>query len=298
MPTDQSISPYNWYDLSQPEANYAHTVCRWGAGLAATSKALAALFERMAEYQLQSTQDIARLARDPNHMAQAYADYGSRMMQMHTEMQGSMEKIQREADLLYENLRRSLDDAMSARVTSPMGAQVVSPAMKYGAAASAGVDGPGGWQFDPSQLLPGPDSGPPSPPMPQTPSASTVATAAPANAPTSNAPMWPSMPFMPPMPPMSWLYPQGMSGSTTPLPSRYDEISPPRGIVLQTTDPTDADVAASLAETRAAQAMFPPVPAAPPAPASIYPAACATTDAASGVSYRCDGYRRVARAKL
>ena len=287
-----STGPSSWYDLSQPDANYAHAVCRWGAGLAATSKALAALFERMAEYQLQATQDMARLSRDPSRMAQAYADYGSRMMQMQTEMQGSMEKIQREADLLYENLRRSLDDTMSAPMTSPMGAPLISPAMKYGAAASAGVDGPGGWQFDPSQRLPGPDSRPLSPAMPQTPAATVVATSAPVSMPTYSAPMWPSML------PMPWLYPQGIAESMAATPSRYDEISPPQGTALQNADPTDADVAASLAEARAAQAMFPPAPLAPPAPSSVYPAACATSDVASGMSYRCDGYRRVARAKL
>ena len=82
------------------------------------------------------------------------------------------------------------------------------------------------------------------------------------------------------------------------LPTRYDEIIPPHGTALQTAAPIDADVAASLAEARSAQTMFPPVPPAPPAPASVYPAACATSEVASGTSYRCDGYRRVARAKL
>lgn len=284
-----------WYDLSQPDANYAHALCRWGAGVAATSKALAALFERMAEYQLQATQDMACLSRDPSRMAQAYADYGSRMMQMQAEMQGSMEKIQREADLLYENLRRGLDDAMTAPMTSPMGAAAVSPAMKYGAAASEGVDGPGGWRFDPSQRLPGADSRPTSPAIPQTTSPDAITASTPASSPPYSAPVWPSMPFMPPMPPMPWLFPQGLSESVAPVPSNYDEAGPPSSAALQTYEPTDTDVAASLAEARAAQAMFPPVP---PAPPSVYPASCETPDIASGVSYRCDGYRRVARAKL
>lgn len=293
-----SIAANSWYDLSQPDANYAHAICRWGAGLAATSKALAALFERMAEYQLQATQDMARVSRDPSRMAQAYADYGSRMMQMQTEMQGSMEKIQREADLLYENLRRSLDDAVSAPLTNPMRAPLVSPEMKYGAAASVGVDGPGGWQFDPSQRLPGSDSRPLSLAMPQTPSAMTAAEGTPASTQTYGTPMWPAMLVMPAMPPTPWLYPQARANEIASTPSHYDEISPAHGAALQTAVPPDADVAASLAEARAAQAMFPPVPPVPPAPASVYPAACATSEVASGMSYRCDGYRRVARAKL
>ena len=281
----------SWYDISQLDGNYAHIVCRWGAGLAATSKALGALFERMAEYQLQATREIAGLSRDPSRMAQAYAEYGSRMVQMQTELQGSMERIQREADLLYESLRRSLDDVIPAPMTSPTGASVVSPALKYGAAASAGVDGPGGWQFDPSQRLPGADGRPLSAGMPQPPAATAVVSTT-LSPPPYNVPMWPPIP---PMPPMSWLCPQGMAEPVTLMPSRYDEISPPQGIALQTAGPTDADVAASLADARAAQALFPP---APPAPASVYPAASATSDVASGISYRCDGYRRVARAKL
>ena len=285
----------SWYDLSQPDANYVHTVCRWGAGLAATSKALAALFERMAEYQLQSTQDMARLARDPSRMAEAYSAYGARMMQMQAELQGAMEKVQRDADLLYENLRRSLDEVMSAPASSPMGAPTVSPMMKFGAAASEGVDGPGGWRFDPGQRIPGPDSLPMTPAIPQAPSASTVTTSSPSSSSPSSSPNWPAMPFMPPMP---WPYPPAMTTPAVPAPSNHDGMTAPSATALQTSDPTDSDVAASLAETRAAQAMFPPVPPAPPSPASVYPAPCATSAAASGVSYRCDGYRRVARAKL
>lgn len=292
MPTDTINPAYSWYDLSQPDANYANAVCRWGASLAATSKALAALFARMSEYQLQATQDMARLSRDPARLAQAYADYGSRMVQMQTEMQGSMEKIQREADLLYEELRRSLDDAVSAPMISAVDRAAVAPAMKYGAAASEGVDGPGGWRFDPSQGLPGRDTHPASPMSSHSSAASTTAVSAPASSPTYSAPMWPLMPSPLPMP---WLYPQAMSDSAVPVPSRYDEISAGTGNALQTAGATDADVAASLAEARAAQAMIPPLP---PAPPSVYPASCETPEVASGMSYRCDGYRRVARAKL
>ena len=290
-----STAPSNWYDLSQPDANYAHTLCRWGAGLAATSKALAALFERMAEYQLQSTQDMARLSRDPSRMAEAYSVYASRMVQMQAEMQGAMEKIQRDADLLYENLRRSLDDAMSAPMISRTATPVVSPAMKFGAAASEGVDGPGGWRFDPSQRIPGPDSLPIALTMPQAISAPTVAMGAPSSSSTSSAPMWPNMPFMPPMP---WLYQPAKPDSVVPVLSNYDGVGAPRATALQAQDPTDNEVVVSLTAAREAQAMFPPAPPAPPSPASVYPAAGDTCEAASGVRYRCDGYRRVARAKL
>jgi hypothetical protein len=292
MPLQQDAASNNWYDFSQPGANYAHALCRWGAGMAAASKALAALFERMAEYQLQATRDMACVSRDPSRLAQAYADYGSRMMQMQAEMQGSMERIQREADLLYENLRRSLDDAMAAPTASTLGSSSLSPAIKYGAAASEGVDGPGGWRFDPSQRLPAPDSRPPSPSMPHTPASSAFPPAAATSTAPASAPMWPSMPFLPAMP---WLFPQGGAESVAPVPVNYDEVGLLNGDALQTYEPTDSDVAVSLADARAAEAMF---PRPPPAPPTVYPASCDLPEVASSVSYRCDGYRRVARAKL
>ena len=153
---------------------------------------------------------------------------------------------------------------------------------------------PGGWRFDPGQHVPGPDSLPMAAAMPLAPSASTIAMNTALNSPTTSTPRWPSMPSMPPMP---WPYPPAMTTPAVPAPSNHDGMTAPSAAALQTSDPTDSDVAASLAETRAAQAMFPPVPPAPPSPASVYPAPCATSAAASGVSYRCDGYRRVARAK-
>ena len=168
-----------------------------------------------------------------------------------------------------------------------MGAPTVSPVMKFGAAASEGVDGPGGWRFDPGQRIPGPDSLPMTPAMPQALAESAVAMNPPLSSPTANAPTWPAMPFMPPMP---LPYPPAQTASAVPMPRNYDDVSASSADALQISASPDSDVA----DPRAAEAML---PAAPPAPGSVYPPPCATSATASGVSYRCDGYRRVARAK-
>ena len=144
--------PYYWYDLTQGDTSYTYAVCRWGAGLAAATKALAALFERMAEYQLDATRDMARLTRDPSRAMESYNSYAGRMMQMQAELQGSVEKLTRDADLMYENLRREIDGDAAAPPNAP--SPDVRPTMRYGQPASEGMRGPGDWRFDPNQGLP------------------------------------------------------------------------------------------------------------------------------------------------
>ncbi|MGE3848019.1 MAG: hypothetical protein AB7I01_14155 [Gammaproteobacteria bacterium] len=289
---------HDWYNNMHPDASYLDALTRLGGAMSTASKSLAGLFERLASHQLQATQEMTHVAQDPSRYPQAYAAWQARMVQLRAEMQGAMEKLQRDADLLYEELRRGVDSTARAPFETPMGMPAdgsqVAPAMKFGSAASEGLDGPGGWRFDPGAVL-------------GAPTASSPATAA---APMNNgAPLppwqWPSWNWLwtlppPPMPAMAsnpWHAPMPSGEALPPTVERYDYVAPPAGAALQTPPAVDADVAASQTDARAAELMFPPAPPPPPAPASVYPAPSPTSDAVSGISYRSAGYRRVARAK-
>ena len=108
--------------------------------------------------------------------------------------------------------------------------------------------------------------------------------------------MW----LLPPLPALRnapWAGAAPGAEALPPAVTQYDYLTPPGGDALQIPVAPDADVSASLAAAREAQSLFPPPPAPPPAPASVYPAPSETSEAASSVRYRCDGYRRAARAK-
>lgn len=150
---NKNQTPYSWYDLTQGDSSYTYAVCRWGAGIAATTKALAGVFERLSDYQLDATRDMARLSRDPSRSAESYTTYAARMVQMQAEMQGSVEKLMREADLLYENLRREIDGDVPAPPSEVAGS-AIDPSIRYGLPESQGVRDTSGGQFDSEQSLP------------------------------------------------------------------------------------------------------------------------------------------------
>ena len=255
-------------DLSNTYALFAPVGSRWAANLSATSKALAAYFERLSEYQLEASNEVSRMANDPSHALEAYATYTSRLMQMQAEMQAALQKIMGDTQLLYENIRRSVEGQLAAPGNSALGA-VLAPGMKYGQAESENPGGPGDWRFDPVQGLPlmGSILGMPS-----------VTTPAPASTmlPSYSIPAFPMMPAMPVMPAFN---PLPVSASATPVPDYA----------------VDKDVLSARVELQ--DSVLPPTPPLPPAPQPGYTMPSTNVAETSGVKYRCDGYRRVARAK-
>ena len=238
------------------------------ANLSATSKALATYFERLSEYQLEASNELSRLAADPSRAPEAYATYMSRLMQMQGDLQAAMQKIMGDAQQLYENMRRSVEGQLSAPGNSALGA-VLAPGMKYGQAGSENPGGPGDWRFDPGQGLPLMD---PTLGLP------TLTTPAPASIMPPSYSM-PAFPMLPAMPAMS-------AFSTAPWPAT---TAPPPDYTI------DKDVLSARAELQ--ESVLPPTPPLPPAPQLGYSVPGTNAAETSGIKYRCDGYRRVARAK-
>lgn len=240
--------------------------CRWGADLAAASKALAAYFERLAEYQLEATNEMARVAKDPSRAAEAYSTYMQRLTQMYAEMQGALEKMMREAQWLAGSIYSGGTGPWPTGGPGTFGTPLV-PSLKYGQAASQNPSGPGDWRFDPGQSLP-PANAPFGP----------SAVAEPATGSTS-------LPFY--------------SRSTSPLvpPLSVFKTAPSSFELGPASDPSvDKDVLAARAELREQRLV--PSSLRPAAPQVGYPMPRDCAAETSGVKYRCDGYRRVARAKL
>jgi hypothetical protein len=232
--------------------------CGWGATLSAISKNLATYFERLSEYQLEASNELSRLATDPSRAPEAYATYMSRLMQMQSELQAAMQKNMVDAQQLYENSRRSVEVQLAAPGNGGLGG-VVAPGMKYGQPGSRNPGGPGDWSFDPVQGLPLMDS-----------SLSLPSLATPAPAPASTMLPWSSIPAFPMMP----VFSPTLSSASAGLPLD---------------DTIDKDVLSARAELRGSVL--------PPAPQLGYTMPRTDATATSGIKYRCDGYRRVARAK-
>ena len=89
----------------------------------------------------------------------------------------------------------------------------------------------------------------------------------------------PAFPMMPAMPVMPAFNPLPVSAGATPAPDYA----------------VDKDVLSARAELQ--ESVLPPAPPIPPAPQLGYSAPGTNAAETSGIKYRCDGYRRVARAK-
>ena len=243
-------------------------VSTWGTYLPAASKALATYFDRLSEYQLEASNELSRIARDPSRAPEAYATYMARLMQMYGELQAAMQKFMSDAQQLYENMQRSVEGQLSAPGNTGSGA-VLAPGMKYGQAESESPAGPGDWRFDPAQGLPLMDSslGLPS-----------LATPIPTSItlPATSISAFPTMPAMPMMPTLN----------LAPWPAT---TAPPPDYTI------DKDVLSARAELQ--ESVLPSTPPLPPAPQPGYTMPSTNVAETSGVKYRCDGYRRVARAK-
>ncbi len=243
-------------------------VSTWGTYLPAASKALATYFERLSEYQLEASNELSRLAADPSRAPEAYANYMSRLMQMYSELQAAMQKIMSDAQQLYENMQRSVEGQLSAPGNSALGA-VLAPGMKYGQAGSENPGGPGDWRFNPGQGLPLMD------PTLGLPSLATLASAS-IMPPSYSMPAFPMLPAMPAM----------SAFNTAPWPAT---TAPPPDYTI------DKDVVSVRAELQ--ESVLPPTPPLPPAPQVGYTMPGTNAAETAGIKYRCDGYRRVARAK-
>lgn len=257
--------------MSNNELTDPFNLSQWGGNFVTTSKALADYFNRLSEYQLEAGNELSRLAADPSRAPEAYATYMARLTQMYNEWQVAMQKLMADAQQLYETMQRNVEGQVFAPGNSGLGA-VLAPSMKYGQAGSENPGGPGDWRFDPAQGLPLMDASviAPNPVMP-TPASVTL--------PTTSIPAFPTMPTMPMMPLLAAL--------TTPLRAN---TAPPADYT------PDQDVLSARAELQ--HSVLPPAPPLPPAPQSGYSVASTSGSETSGIKYRCDAYRRVARTKL
>lgn len=266
---DNRKNLWGWLDVPSKDLLGPDIVSQWGGNFAATSTSLATYFERLSEYQLEASNELSRLAADPSRAPEAYATYMSRLMQMYSELQAAMQKIMGDTQQLYENMQRSVEGQLAAPGNSALGA-VLAPGMKYGQAESENPGGPGDWRFDPVQGLPLMGS------ILGMPSVTTPAPAAPM-LPSYSIPAFPMMPAA--MPAMPAFNPLLVSAGATPA----------RDYTV------DRDVLSARAELQ--DSVLPPAPLPPPAPQVGYSMPGTNVAETSGIKYRCDGYRRVARAK-
>ena len=246
----------------------------WCGWRAAFESALSTYINRLSEYQLEASNELSRLAADPSRAPEAYATYMARLTQMYSEWQAAMQKLMADAQRLYENMQRNVEGQLFAPGNSGLGA-VLAPGMKYGQAGSENPGGPGDWRFDPAQGLPLMDASVvgPAPVMP-TPASVTL--------PATSIPAFPTRPAMPSMPSMPLL-----TAFTTPSPAG---AAPPPDYT------PDQDVLSARAELQ--HSVLPPAPPIPPSPQLGYTMPSTSGTETAGIKYRCDAYRRVARAKL
>ncbi len=262
---------FSQHNSTQDDVLRPSQSCGWVTNLTSTSKALSTYFERLSEYQLEASNELSRLAADPSHAPEAYATYMARLTQMYSEWQAAMQKLMADAQQLYEIMQRNVEGQLSAPGNTGLGT-ALAPGMKYGQARSENPGGPGDWRFDPAQGLPLMDASVIAPnPITATPASVTLS--------VTSTPAFPAMPSMPMMP--------LLTAFTTPSPA---SAAPPPDYT------PDQDVLSARAELQ--HSVLPPAPPLPPAPQSGYtlPSICGSETA--GIKYRCDAYRRVARAKL
>lgn len=140
---------FDWYDFTDPQGAYRTAVCRWGAAMAAYAKAMGALFELAADYQLDATRSMARMPKDPAALAQWFTSAFDRKMALWNELQPIMERMQRDADLMYERIRREVDaESAGGDPGEAAGGGSVDPGRRYGHPAAEGSHGGGGEQHD------------------------------------------------------------------------------------------------------------------------------------------------------
>jgi hypothetical protein len=98
-----------WYDEVEAGEWYVHAVTRWAAMGAAYARAMKAWLELAATYQEEMGRDLARMGRNPMTALETYRAMWERSMAGWSELLPLPERMQRDADLLYERLRREAE---------------------------------------------------------------------------------------------------------------------------------------------------------------------------------------------